>query len=108
MRALLAFTAGIVATLLTASYAAPTQTIYEPHVIRQTVTETIDLEATLNRLRDVSQAGQDLNDQLLAECLWAIIDRTDEPMMGVVHYIERYWQGDSCAALDHLLHHAWY
>jgi hypothetical protein len=73
-----------------------------------TVTEPIDLEDTLNRLRDVAQTAQNTDDQLLADCLWTIIDRTDEPMMGVVHYIERYWSGDSCAALDHLLTHSWY
>jgi hypothetical protein len=110
MRALLAFTAGILATLLAATYVLPQQTVYETQVILETVTVTdaIDLEATLERLRDVSQASDQIDDQLLADCLWAIVDQTDEPLMGVVYYLERYWQGDSCAALDHLLTHDWY
>ena len=110
MRLAFGFIAGIVATLIAATHLTPGQTVYETRIVKDTITitETIDPEQTLERLRDVTQASDNLEDQLLAECIYVIVERTDEPMAGIVYYIERYWQGDSCAALDHLLTHDWY
>jgi hypothetical protein len=110
MKLAFGFVTGTILTLIAATYLTPNQTVYETRIVKDTITitEPTNLEDTLQNLRDVTQATQHTDEQLLAECLYTIVDRTEEPMAGIVYYIERYWKGDSCAALDHLLTHDWY
>lgn len=63
----------------------------------------VDLDAH----RDVSAVSEH-DDAIMAECAYAIQHRTDEPLAGIVLYVERYWSGDACAAFDHLVDHGWY
>ena len=110
MRTLFAFTFGVIATLLGVTHILPSQTnvnvteaVTETVYINQVVT-TLDLE----QLRDTTTADPNLNDQLNHECAYAIQRQTDEPLHGIIHYNERWWSGDSCAAYEHLQTHAWY
>ena len=64
---------------------------------------TVDLDAH----RDVSQVSEH-DDAINAECAYAIQRRTDEPLAGIILYIERYYDGDACAAFDHYVEHGWY
>jgi hypothetical protein len=110
MRTLVGFTFGVVATLLGVSTLAPGQTeIQVVHQVDDTVhinqvITTLDLE----QLRDIDQIDPDLNEALAAECAYAIQRQTDEPLKGIVIQVERWWQGDSCAAYEHLVRHGWY
>ena len=67
------------------------------------VIETIDLD----RLRQVP-AKSHVDDELNAECTYAIQRLTDEPLMGITLYLERYWNRDACAAYEHQVLHGWY
>jgi len=110
MNRLLAFTFGIIATLLALTHTTPEQTIHTIHttqLVNQTV-EPVDIGHTMDRLRDTTQANTDVDDQLLAECIYALQRHTDDPLQGIVHYIERHWQGDACAALEHYHTRGWY
>ena len=110
MRTLLAFTFGVVATLLGVSTLAPGQT--QTQVVHQVddtvhvnqVITTIDLE----QLRDTRTINPDLDASLAAECAYAIQRQTDELLKGIVIHVERWWQADACAAYEHLVRHGWY
>lgn len=78
-----------------------TQTLYET-VIR-TATETIDLE----RLRDVSAASPHQDDNNY-ECTVALQRITGDPLAGIILYVDRWWQGDACAAYEHQVTHGWH
>ena len=111
MNRLLAFTFGIIATLLALTHTTPEQTVRTIHttqLVQQTITQPIDIGQTMERLRDTTQASTHLDDQVLAECIYTLHARTDDPLQGMVHYIERHWQGDACAALEHYLTRGWY
>jgi hypothetical protein len=108
MRTLIGFTFGVLAALLGLSTLAPGQThievVHTDRVIIEQVMTTLDLD----QLRDTDQIDPDLNEALAAECAYAIQQQTDEPLMGIVMQVERWWQGDSCAAYEHLARHGWY
>jgi hypothetical protein len=82
-------------------------TVYQVQVIERTVVEQVMTTIDLDRIRDTS-AATDHEPQLLAECAYAIQRHTDEPLAGIIHYAERYWQADTCAAYEHLMVHGWY
>jgi len=110
MKVLIGFTAGVLAGLVALTYLAPGQTqyetltVYKDRVIVEQVMTTIDLD----RIRDTQAIHPDLDEQLLYECAMALQRQTSEPLAGIVLYIQRYWQGDSCAAFDHQVRHGWY
>jgi hypothetical protein len=111
MRHLFAFTMGTLVTLIAATYLAPqpthtTETITEvrDRIIIEEVMTTIDLD----RIRNTSRIDPELEEQLLMECVYAIHEATGDNLAGAILYIERYWQGDACAALEHYHTHAWY
>jgi len=105
MRTILTFTLGIIVTLLAVSYAVPAQKQYETQVVTRTVTEYEPLDISAHRdIREVSEHDDAIN----MECAYAIQRQTDEPLMGIVLYIERHWQGDACAAYLHWSQHGWY
>jgi hypothetical protein len=111
MSRFLAFTFGAVLALLGASYLIPGQThtvdyqiITRDRIIIEEVMTTLDLE----HIRDTTAVDPDLEEQLLAECVYAIARTAVEPMQGIIYYIEKYWSGDACAAYEHLQTHGWY
>jgi hypothetical protein len=110
MKALLGFTAGTLVALIAATYLAPqqtiihTDTIVEERIIVEQVMTTLDLD----QIRDTNAIDPDLELELLAECAYAIQRQTNEPLQGIIHYLERHWQADSCAAYEHLARHGWY
>jgi malate synthase len=110
MRTLYAFTTGVILTLIAATYLVPQQqtltvtSTVDDRVYTQEIITTIDLE----HIRDTRDADPQLDDSLNAECAYAIQRHTDEPLKGIINYIERYWSGDSCAAYEHLQNHDWY
>ena len=75
-------------------------------------TETIQHPSTADQLRDVLIRTDNLNEDLPAalayECTLALIHHTDADIASSVVYIERRWQGDACAALDHYLEYGYY
>lgn len=105
MRTIGYFTFGVIVALLAISYAAPQQTVYETQVVTRTVTEYEQLD--IAKYRDVSKVSEH-DDDILAECAYAIARQTDEPIAGIVIYVDRYWEGDTCAAYLHLVDHGWY
>jgi hypothetical protein len=106
MRVIAGFTFGIILTLVTITQLIPqADTQHHVQVITRTVTEYEQLD--LNAHRDVSAVSQH-DDDILAECAYAIARQTDEPIAGIVIYVDRYWEGDTCAAYLHLVDHGWY
>lgn len=105
MKTIVTFTLGVILTLLAVTYAMPQQTNYETQVITRTVTEYDQLDISAHR--DVSAVSEH-DDAINAECAYAIQRLTDEPLAGIVLYVERYWHGDACAAYLHQVEHGWY
>jgi len=104
------FTTGAVIALLIGSHFAPGQTttkvistVDDTVHVNQVIT-TIDIE----QLRDTHDIDPNLDTALAAECAYAIQRQTGEPLKGIVFHVERWWQGDTCAAFDHLISHDWY
>jgi len=107
---LMTFTIGAVTALLIASHFAPGQTqvkvvstVDDTVHVNQVIT-TIDLE----QLRNTGDIDPNLDTSLAAECAYAIQRQTGEPLKGIVFHVERWWEGDTCAAFEHLLTHDWY
>ena len=73
------------------------------HTQVQEVMTTIDLD----RYRDVP-AKADIDEQLNYECTIALQRLTDEPLMGIMLYVDQYWNGDACQAYEHQVLHGWY
>jgi hypothetical protein len=112
MKTLYGFTTGVLLTLIASTYLAPKQTLIE-HEIQVTNADRIHIEQIittldLNDIRDTSAIDPNLELQLLAECAYAIQAQTDEPLAGIIFYVDRYWTGDTCAAYEHLVRHGWY
>ena len=106
MRVIAAFTFGIVLTLAIGAQLIPEpDTRHHVQVVTRTVTEYEELDFDAHR--DVSAVSEH-DDDILAECAYAIQRQTDEPLAGIVLYAGRYWQGDTCAAYLHLVEHDWY
>ena len=105
MKTILTFTLGVIATLIVVSYAVPAQNNYETQVITRTVTEYEPLDISAHR--DVSQVSEH-DEAINMECTYAIQRQTDEPLMGIVLYIEQHWSGDACSAYLHKVEHGWY
>jgi hypothetical protein len=110
MNTILSFTFGVIATLLTATWLMPAQTTIQ---VQTTVDDTVHITEIitvleLDHIRDISEANAGLDQQLSAECAYALQRLTDEPLAGLVHYLERYWAGDACAAYQHQVTHGWH
>ena len=110
MKTLFAFTAGILVALITATHLTPVQTVRETDVVvrDRIVIPEVMTTLDLDRIRDTLHIDTDLDKQLLAECAYAIQRHTDEPLQGIILYVERYWSGDTCAAHEHQALHGWY
>ena len=108
MKHLATFAAGVAFTL-TAIYVMTPASITNIHpveVIERTVHTSSNY--TITTSPDTTGADPHLDDQLNAECAWALARHTDDPMAGLLIHIERRWSGDSCAALEHYHQHGWY
>jgi hypothetical protein len=79
----------------------PPTTTYET-IVR---TETVHQASTADQLADVlirvGNLNPDLDLTLAYECIIALVRQTGEDLAPVIAYIERRYQGDSCAALAH-------
>jgi hypothetical protein len=108
MRTVISFAAGFTIALLLAASAAENATVqHDVQLIERTIIDQVITTIDLDRIRDTS-AASDVDDMLNSECAHAIQRLTDEPLAGIVIYVERYWHGDSCAAYDHHVKHGWY
>jgi len=104
--AIAAIVGAIIGAFIIATTATPeviTEIQYRERLIVEQVATTIDID----RIRDVP-AKSPIDDDLDRECAYAIQRQTDEPLMGIILYVDRYWHGDACAAYDHLVEHGWY
>jgi len=103
--AVIAAVAGFIVGSLGDQNAAPTAT--ETRVEYRTIVKEVPTTLDLDEMRDVSAISQH-DDELNYECTSAIQRLTDDPWMGIVLYIERYWEGDACAAYEHQVTYGWH
>ena len=75
---------------------------HEVQVITETKTETVHTD-----LDDLRQAFAETAQQLRTECLYIIERQTGDPMPGIIHHVDRHYQGDACAAADEALRGGW-
>ena len=75
-------------------------------IVEQVPAKAIDLLDLLRRLDIKPDPDQD--DETNAECAYALQRITDEPLQGIIHYVERRYQGDSCAAHQHQVTYGYY
>ena len=84
-----------------------TDTKYVTETFTETIVEQVMTTVDLDRLRDVP-AQSTVDDELNYECTIALQRLTDEPLMGIMLYLEEHWHGDACAAYEHQVLHGWY
>lgn len=84
-----------------------TDTEYVTETFTETIVEQVITTVNLDRLRDVP-AKTNVDEQLDYECTVALQRLTDEPLMGIMLYVDRYWNGDACQAYEHQVLHGWY
>ena len=75
-----------------------TITEYQVEVHQQTVYTDLD---------DLREAFAETAEQLRQECLYIIERQTGDPMAGIIHHIDRHYQGDACRAADEVLRGEW-
>jgi len=75
-----------------------TITEYQVEVHQQTVYTDLD---------DLREAFANTAEQLRQECLYIIERHTGDPMAGIIHHIDRHYQGDACRAADEVLRGEW-
>jgi hypothetical protein len=103
MRALIGFTFGIVIALIGVTYlvpAQPAQTVYTTEVIEREIVTTLDLE-------ELRQQLDTLDGELFVECINVIERYTQDPRPGIMHHVERHYEGDACKAADEAMHGNW-
>ncbi len=99
----IALTASFTALAIAISRPAPTvvyQTEVRERLITQDVITTLDMEELKDQIAQLDQAMYD-------ECLAIIVHRTGDPEAGVIHRIERHYNGDACQAADEALRGRW-
>ena len=83
----------------------------DPQIVHrvQTINRVQEVPAIidLDKYRDVPPTSPH-DDELMAECAWALQRLTGEPLMGIILYLEDHWNGDACAAYEHQVLHGWY
>ena len=84
-----------------------TDTEYVTETFTETIVEQVMTTVDLDRLRDVP-AQSSVDDDLNYECTIALQRLTDEPLMGIILYLEEHWHGDACAAYEHQVLYGWY
>jgi hypothetical protein len=99
----IALTASFTALAIAISRPAP-EVIYQTEVrerlITQDVITTLDIEQLKDQINELDQAMYD-------ECVAIIVHRTGDPQAGVIHRIERHYNGDACQAADEALRGEW-
>ena len=106
VRASAAALAGSAVTLLITT-PWQTDTEYVTETFTETIVEQVRDSVDLEQLRDVP-AKANVDEQLDYECTIALQRLTDEPLMGILLYLEEHWHGDACAAYEHQMLHGWY
>ena len=83
----------------------------DPQIVHrvQTINRVQEVPAIidLDKYRDVPPTSPH-DEELMAECAWALQRLTGEPLMGIILYLEDHWNGDACAAYEHQVLHGWY
>ena len=83
----------------------------DPQIVHrvQTINRVQEVPAIidLDKYRDVPPTSPH-DDELMAECAWALQRLTGEPLMGIILYLEDHWNGNACAAYEHQVLHGWY
>jgi hypothetical protein len=75
-------------------------------IVEQVPAKAIDVLNLLRRLDIKPDPDQD--DETNAQCAYALQRMTDEPLQGIINYVERQYQGDSCAAYQHQATYGYY
>jgi len=81
--------------------------VYVTATFTETIVEQVRDSVDLEQLRDVP-AKANVDEQLDYECTIALQRLTDEPLMGIMLYVDQYWNGDACQAYEHQVLHGWY
>ena len=84
-----------------------TNTDYVTETFTETIVEQVMTTVDLDQLRDVPDQSP-VDDELNYECTIALQRLTDEPLMGIILYLQEHWHGDACAAYEHQVLHGWY
>ncbi len=79
----------------------PPTTHYETITIVETIQQASTAEQLYDVLVRIDNLDADLDPALAYECLIALISRTGDDLGATIIYIQRRYQGDSCAALTH-------
>jgi hypothetical protein len=97
----------IVGYLLQPEPHTETVTVIETEtIVEQVPAKAIDVRDLLMRLDIKPDPDQD--DEANSQCAYALQRMTDEPLQGIINYVERQYQGDSCAAYQHQAIHGYY
>ena len=75
---------------------------HDVQVITETKTETVHTD-----LDDLRAAFAQTAEELRRECLYIIERQTGDPMPGIIHHVDRHYQGDACRAADEALAGGW-
>ena len=89
------------ATLIIAIYENRTPETITEHKV-EVITQTVYTD-----LDDLREAFAQTAEELRQECLYIIERQTGDPMAGIIHHIDRHYQGDACRAADEVLSGAW-
>ena len=103
MNRIAAFTAGAAAAVIALTWTTTEPepgTVYQTEVIERQVLTTIDLD-------ELQAQVQELDEQLYLECINVIARYTDDPKAGIIHHVERHYQGDACLAADEAMRGDW-
>jgi hypothetical protein len=77
-----------------------TTTVYQTEVFTREVLTTIDL-------KELEEQIVDLDQQLYVECINVIQRHTDDPRAGIIHLVERHYDGNACQAADEAARGLW-
>jgi hypothetical protein len=75
---------------------------HDVQVITETKTETVYTD-----LDDLREAFARTAEELRSECLYIIQRTTGDPMPGIIHHVDRHYQGDACRAADEAINGGW-
>jgi hypothetical protein len=95
----------LTAAIIIAIYETRTPDTTVQHDV-QVITE-IKTETVYTDLDDLREAFARTAEELRSECLYIIQRTTGDPMPGIIHHVDRHYQGDACRAADEAINGGW-
>jgi carbamoylphosphate synthase large subunit len=72
----------------------------EERLITHEILTTLDIEEVREQVAELEQLLHD-------ECIAIIHWRTEDPIAGIEHHVNRHYNGDACQAAEDALHDRW-